>query len=211
MALLGGCARKPKPSAPCVPTCADPTSCLDSCGGKTCACAGGEVCDDHFACVPCSAGSCRFAATACLDECGNADLSCTKSCADPDHCVDDCGVSDSDACAGVECDPDQPGGCRDTCGRYAANCCCVPTTCVTVSACRDDCGNFDPSACRGQMCGVSCLDTCGEPDASCWAVCSDPVDCKDDCGNVNTVACGGQICDPKQPGRDSCGLPDDGC
>ena len=145
----------------------------------------------------------------CVPSC--PDTSCATNCADPDGCVDDCGVSDSAACAGVECDPYYPGRCLDTCGRYAARCCCVPRTCANATTCVDDCGNFDPAACQGLACGSSCEDTCGEPDGNCWVLCSDPTDCQDDCGNYNSTACSGDVCDPNQAGFDTCGKPADGC
>jgi hypothetical protein len=207
---LIGCARKPK-APTCVPSCSDTTSCMDSCRGRSCPCPAGDVCDSSGACVPCVAGSCKFSSTACVDECGNADTACATTCAQPDTCVDNCGIAETAACAGAECDPQHPGGCRDTCGQYAAKCCCVPTSCTNAMTCVDDCGNFDPSECRGQMCGISCYDTCGELDGSCWVACSDPTNCQDNCGNFNSDACAGILCDLKKAGFDTCGNVDEGC
>ena len=210
VALLG-CGGGSEPSRPpCIPSCTDATSCRNSCGGLTCPCPAGDVCDPDGACRPCVVGSCQ-ASAACFDECGNADDACAKQCAYPESCVDDCGVPDPDRCAGVECDPRSPGRCLDTCGQYAARCCCVATTCATVSTCSDDCGNYDPYACAGLACGSACEDTCGNPDPSCWVLCQDPSYCLDDCGNVNPTACGGQICDPSNLGFDTCGNLQDGC
>ena len=205
----GGAANNNTPR--CVPSCADSTSCSDGCGSMTCPCPKGDVCDRRSgACSPCVVGSCQLSPSACVDECGNADTSCATNCAQPDTCVDNCGVGDAAVCAGVECDPRQPGSCHDTCGRYASKCCCVPRTCSNARTCVDDCGNFDPSKCKGQMCGSPCQDTCGEPDGACWFSCPDPTACHDDCGNVNPNACP-PICDPNKAGFDTCGTLSDGC
>ncbi len=210
---LIGCGGEPGPSQPaCVPSCVDPNSCRNSCGGLTCPCPAGDVCDPGGACRACVAGACQAAPTACFDECGNADTTCAKQCGDPAHCADDCGVSNPTLCAGAECDPSYPGGCLDTCGQYAARCCCVATTCATVSICADNCGNYDPYACAGLACGSACQDTCGNPDPNCWAACVDPTSCVDDCGNFNATACGGAaICDPLNRGFDTCGNVQDAC
>ena len=194
----------------CVPSCRDTASCRDSCGGMTCPCPNGDVCNKSGACLPCVAGVCH-PTSACVDECGNPDNACAIQCAHPDTCVDDCGVAGSAACAGAECDPRHPGSCLDTCGLNASRCCCVPTTCSNASRCADDCGNFDPTECKGRQCGSVCQDSCGEPDSSCWVGCADPTMCLDDCGNVNPVACSGAICDPNKPGFDTCGTLHDGC
>jgi hypothetical protein len=208
---LIGCGGGPK-SAPCVPTCDDATSCWNSCGGVTCPCPTGDVCVPRTgACRPCVAGSCEASPAACVDECGNPDTDCAKNCEQPDMCVDDCGVANSPACAGAECDPDHPGNCRDTCGQYAAACCCVPRACANVTTCADDCENFNPSACRGQQCGAGCYDTCGEPDSSCWVTCTDPTNCLDDCGDFNPAACSGVLCNPNNRGFDTCNVANDGC
>jgi hypothetical protein len=193
----------------CVPSCLDTMSCRDSCGGMSCHCPEGDVCNSTAACVPCVVGSCK-SSSACVDECGNADSSCATNCAQPDTCVDNCGVGNTAVCAGVECDSRSPGNCRDTCGLYAAKCCCVPTACSDAKRCVDDCGHFDPSACKGRMCGSPCQDTCGEPEAACWFSCPDPTGCHDDCGNVNPNACP-PVCDPNKAGFDTCGNLSDGC
>jgi hypothetical protein len=120
-------------------------------------------------------------------------------------------VANSAVCAGAECDPQDPGNCRDTCGGNAPQCCCVPSVCSNATTCADNCGNFDPSACAGQQCGAACYDTCGEPDPSCWVLCADPTGCQDDCGNFNPAACSGAVCDPDNRGFDTCGVSTDGC
>jgi hypothetical protein len=205
---LIGCGSEAK-TATCVPSCPDTMSCRDSCGGMSCSCPAGDVCDSSGACAPCVVGACkRF--SACVDQCGNADSSCPTACAHPDTCVDNCGIKGTAVCAGVECDPNHPGNCHDTCGLYADKCCCAPTTCSDAKTCADDCGNFDPSECKGQMCGSPCQDTCGEPDGACWFSCPDPTGCTDDCGNVNPNACP-PVCDPKNAGFDTCGSLSDGC
>ncbi|HEY2749329.1 MAG TPA: hypothetical protein VGL86_32145 [Polyangia bacterium] len=208
---LIGCARKAKPPA-CLGTCADATSCRDTCGIMRCPCAQGDVCDSTGACIPCVVGSCTNAPISCFDECGNADSSCHPVCAQPDTCTDNCGVSQSAVCAAHECDPRQPGGCVDTCGLYAVRCCCTPTSCANAQTCSDDCGNFNPSKCQRQVCnGVPCQDSCGEPDSACWTSCADPASCEDDCGNGNPNACSKVECDPRGNGLDTCGAPDDDC
>ena len=206
---LAGCGGDAK-TARCVPSCPDPASCRDSCGGLSCPCAPGDVCDSGGACRACVAGACR-AAVACADECGNPDLSCATRCAHPDTCLDDCGVAGTPTCAGAECDPSRPGACLDTCGLYAARCCCLPTACLDASRCDDDCGNSNPALCKGRTCGGACQDTCGEPDAACWSSCTDPTRCLDDCGNFNALACAGLLCDPNKPGFDTCGSFQEGC
>jgi hypothetical protein len=125
--------------------------------------------------------------------------------------VDNCGVGGTAICAGAECDPKHPGSCLDTCGSYAAKCCCAPTTCSDPKRCDDDCGNFDPVECKGRACGVACQDTCGEPDGACWSSCVDPTRCLDDCGAFNALACQGLLCDPNKPGFDTCGSSDGDC
>jgi hypothetical protein len=207
--VLLGCGPAPKTET-CVPSCPDSARCSDGCGSMTCPCPSGDVCDSSGACVPCVVGSCQHSG-ACVDQCGNADTSCATNCADPVSCVDNCGISDSPACAGAACDPYYPGGCLDTCGHYAAGCCCVPRGCANATTCVDDCGNFDPAACQGLACGSACEDTCGVADRNCWVLCADPTDCQDDCGNYNSTACSGQICDPITAGFDSCGQINDGC
>jgi len=206
---LIGCASEAN-TIRCVPSCPDTASCRDSCGSMSCPCPKGDVCDGSGACVPCVVGACK-SFSACVDECGNADSSCATFCAQPDTCVDNCGIGKTAVCAGAECDPSNPGDCHDTCGWYAAKCCCIPTTCSDAKSCVDDCGNFDPSECKRRVCGVSCHDSCGELDGSCWLLCADPTMCQDDCGNFNSTACSSQVCDPNKAGFDTCGNPDDGC
>ena len=194
----------------CAPSCPDTASCRDSCGGLSCACPQGDVCEGSGACRPCVPGACRIG-YACLDECGTPDPSCVTGCAQPDSCIDDCGTQGSAHCAGVECDPNHPGACLDTCGLYAANCCCAPTTCSDALRCDDNCGNFNPYQCQGRLCAAACEDTCGNLDGTCWSVCVDPTQCLDDCGNFNPQACAGLLCDPDYPLFDTCGNLDDNC
>ena len=112
----------------------------------------------------------------------------------------------------------RPGsGCLDTCGQYAARCCCVPQdlhrerhdlTSTTV-------GTSIPAACQGSYttardhchlpAAARARHSCGEPNGNCWILCTDPTDCQDDCGNYNSTACSGQICDPNKAGVDTCG------
>ena len=206
---LFGCGSEAQTPA-CIPSCADATSCRDSCGGTICPCPQGDVCDTRGACRPCVVGACKRDGF-CVDECGNPDNACATTCGHPDSCEDNCGVVDTARCAGQECDPSRPGACLDTCGLYADRCCCVPTTCADAQNCVDDCGNFDPSQCRGRVCSGSCADSCDEPDDACGSICADPLGCNDDCGRANPALCSGHVCDPNRSGFDSCGNIFDGC